>query len=77
MKTVHATQITETTFRYPCSCKRGFHIHGSNGDLSNREEHRSCHCYSALHKYDGPVCIVIDDDTERVLKGVKKKSQSK
>ena len=71
MKTVHATQITETTFRYLCSCERGFHIHGSNGDLSNREEHRSCHCY------DGPVCIVIDDDTERVLKGVKKKSQSK
>ena len=73
MKTVHATQITETTFRYPCSCKRGFHIHGSNGDLSNREEHRSCHC----SKYDGPACVVIDDDTERVLKGAKKKSQSK
>jgi hypothetical protein len=77
MKTVHATQITETTFRYPCCCKRGFHIHGSNGDLSNREEYRSSHCHSAVHKYDGPVCIVIDDDTERVLKRVKKKSQSK
>ena len=77
MKTVHVTQITETTFRYPCSCKRGFHIHGSNGDLSNREEYRSSHCHSAVHKYDGPVCIVIDDDTERVLKGAKKKSQSK
>ena len=67
MKTVHATQITETTFRYPCCCKRGFHIHG----------HWSSHCHSALHKYDGPVCIVIDDDTERVLKRAKKKSQPK
>ena len=64
MKTVHATQITNTSIRYPCTCNRGFHLHGSNNNLSNREEHRSAHC----PKYDGPVCIVIDDDTERIVK---------
>ena len=62
MLTCHATNITNNSIRYKCLWKRGFHIHGSNGDLSNRIEYRQHHC---LH-FEGPVCIVIDEDTLRV-----------
>ena len=58
MKIVHASQITDTTFRIRCACRKGFHLFGSNGDLSDRHEHRVSHC----ERYDGPICIVIDED---------------
>ena len=64
MKIVHASQITDTTFRIRCACRQGFHLFGSNGDLSDRQEHRSSHC----ERYQGALCIVIDEDTERVYK---------
>lgn len=69
MKEVHATLMTDTRFRYRCTCRKGYHTHGNGGDpLSNRIEHRSSHCPA----YTGPVTIVIDEDTERKL--TKKKS---
>ena len=61
MEIVHASQITDTTFRIRCACRKGFHLFGSNGDLSDRHEHRVSHC----ERYDGPICIVIDEDTDR------------
>ena len=64
MRTVHASHITDTTIRCPCSCKRGFHLFGSNGDLSSRVEHRSSHCCIG----GTALCIVIDEDTVRGVK---------
>ena len=51
------------------TAKNVVHRHGSSGDLSNREEHRSHH-----KTYNFPqgnltynnVCIVINDETEKV-----------
>ena len=63
MRTVHASHITDTTIRCPCSCKRGFHLFGSSGDLSSRVEHRSSHCL--LDDVGTALCIVIDKDTVR------------
>ena len=71
MEEVHATQITETTIYYVCSCKSGFHLHGSGGDLSDRVEYRSCHCQA----FEGPVRIVIDEDTLRKIKSNSKIKQ--
>jgi len=66
MRTVHASHITDTTIRCPCSCKRGFHLFGSSGDLSSRVEHRSSHCL--LDDEGTALCIVIDEDTVRGVK---------
>jgi hypothetical protein len=77
MKTVHASLVTDATIRVRCACRQGFHLFGSNGDLSDRQEHRSSHC----ERYQGPLCIVIDEDTERVHtnkpKATKKPKNSK
>ena len=38
---VHAYEMTDTQFKYKCSCKKGFHCHGNGGDpFSNRIEYR-------------------------------------
>ena len=29
---VHAYEMTDTTFKYKCPCKKGFHCHGNGGD---------------------------------------------
>ena len=29
---VHAYEMTDTQFKYKCSCKKGFHCHGNGGD---------------------------------------------
>ena len=62
---VQAYEITSAIVKYRCQCKRGFHIHGSAGDLSNRVEERVSHC----HLYpDVPVRIHITDATIRKIK---------
>ena len=61
---VQAFEMTNTTFKYRCKCKKGFHVHGNGGDLSDRVEYRSCHCQA----FEGPVRIVIDEDTLRKIK---------
>jgi len=71
---VHAYEMTDTTFKYKCSCKKGFHIHGNGGDpFTNRIEYRSSHCLRSPQQVD--LDIVIDDRTTRKLK--KQKSKSK
>jgi len=72
---VIATEIDKFNFKYRCPCcytsykKDGeprknafnkYHTHGSNGDLSNRIEHRTHH---GLNPFE--VTIVIDDTTIR------------
>ena len=43
--TTHAFEMTDTTFKYRCPCKKGFHVHGNGGDpFTNRVEYRSSHC---------------------------------
>ena len=61
---VQAVEITETVFKYKCNCKRGFHSHGSAGDLSNRVEERVSHCPQC----PGELRIHITDATIRKLK---------
>ncbi len=42
---VQAFEMTDTTFKYKCPCKKGFHIHGNGGDpFTNRVEYRTSHC---------------------------------
>ena len=31
---VNAFEMTDTQFKYRCSCKKGFHVHGNGGDPS-------------------------------------------
>ena len=61
---VQAVEITETVFKYTCNCKRGFHSHGSAGDVSNRVEERVSHCPQC----PGELRIHITDATIRKLK---------
>ena len=69
---VQAFEMTNTTFKYRCKCKKGFHVHGNGGDpFSNRVESRSCHCQA----FEGPVRIVIDEDTLRKIKSNSKIKQ--
>jgi len=71
---IHAYEMTDTQFKYKCSCKKGFHCHGNGGDpFSNRIEYRSSHCERAPQSID--LEIRIDDRTVRKLK--KQKSKSK
>ena len=30
---VQAFEMTDTTFKYRCNCKKGFHLHGNGGDF--------------------------------------------
>ena len=79
---VQAFEMTDTTFKYKCPCKKGFHIHGNGGDpFTNRVEYRSSHCI-AQQKSKEPVEleIHITDETARKLitkKLKKQKSKSK
>ena len=67
-----AFEMTDTTFRYRCPCKKGFHIHGNGGDpFTNRVEYRSSHCKYQSRELE----IHITDKTTRKLK--KQKSKSK
>ena len=69
---VHAYEMTDTQFRYRCSCKRGYHWHGNGGDpFKNRREFRSSHCETS--KDDRELCIHIDERTTRTLKSSKQK----
>jgi hypothetical protein len=79
---VHAYEMTDTVFKYKCSCKKGFHIHGNGGDpFHNRIEYRSSHCLRSPQQPNErssqsiDLEIVIDDRTVRKLK--KQKSKSK
>ena len=86
---VHAYEMTDTQFKYKCSCKNGFHCHGNGGDpFTNRIEYRSSHCQfqsciaqpngrSPQQVNEGPcdLEIIINDRTTRKLK--KQKSKSK
>ena len=79
---VHAYEMTDTVFKYKCSCKKGFHIHGNGGDpFTNRVEHRSSHCLRSTQQPNERASqsidleIMIDDRTVRKLK--KQKSKSK
>ena len=71
-----AKEINDKTFRYRCNkcysrykkngepCKNAYlvsHTHGSNGDLSNRIEHRTSHCCGGSREIE----IIINDDTIR------------
>ena len=72
VKHVHAYEMTDTQFRYRCSCKRGYHWHGNGGDPhKNRREFRSSHCETS--KDDRELCIHIDERTTRTLKSRKQK----
>ena len=83
----HAFEMTDTTFKYKCPCKKGFHVHGNGGDpFTNRVEYRSSHCQFqsciAQQKSKEPVEleIHITDETARKLitkKLKKQKSKSK
>ena len=62
---VEAFEITETLFKYMCiHCERGYHSHGSAGDVSNRVEERVSHCPQC----PGELRIHITDATIRKLK---------
>ena len=64
---VHAYEMTDTQFKYKCSCKHRRHIHGNSGNpLKNRREYRSSHC----PRDDREVCIHITDKTIRRLKSM-------
>ena len=70
----HAYEMTDTTFKYKCPCKKGFHIHGNGGDPStNRVEYRTSHCQRSKEPVE--LEIHITDQTTRKLK--KQKSKSK
>ena len=69
---VQAFEMTDTTFKYRCKCKKGFHLHGNGGDpFSNRVESRSSHC----PEFDGEVNIHITDNTTRKLRQTKSASK--
>ena len=62
---VDACEMTDTTFKYKCNCKKGFHVHGNGGDpFANRVESRSSHCA----EFKGEMRIHITDNTIRKLK---------
>ena len=73
----HAFEMTDTTFKYRCLCKKGFHVHGNGGDpFTNRVEYRSSHCIAQQKSKESvELEIHITDDTIRKLK--KQKSKSK
>ena len=73
---VNALSIDKLMFRYECplcytkykksgyprkNARHTIHRHGSNGDITNRNEHRGSHCPAKM-----PVCIHITDETQRV-----------
>ena len=67
---VHAFEMTDTSFKYKCPCKKGFHTHGNGGDpFSNRVEYRSSHCQRS--KESAELEIHITDDTIRKLRKLK------
>ncbi len=71
---VLAYEMTDTTFKYKCPCKKGFHIHGNGGDpFTNRVEYRTSHCQRSKEPVE--LEIHITDQTTRKLK--KQKSKSK
>ena len=76
---VHAYEMTDTQFKYKCSCKKGFHCHGNGGDpYTNRIEYRSSHCIAQPNERSPQSIeleVHIDDRTTRKLK--KQKSKSK
>ena len=62
---VHAYEMTDTQFKYKCSCKHRRHTHGNSGDpFKNRREFRTSHC----PQDDRDLCIHITDKTVRRLK---------
>ena len=69
---VQAFEMTDTQFKYRCTCKKGFHAHGNGGDpFTNRVEHRSSHC----PEFEGEVCIFITDNTTRNCGKLKSESK--
>ena len=67
---VQAFEMTDTTFKYKCPCKKGFHIHGNGGDpFTNRVEYRSSHCERSKEPVE--LEIHITDDTIRKLRKLK------
>ena len=77
---VYAETISNKQFKFKCpfcwtkykkngkpykKAKRKYHFHGSDGDLSNRVEHRSAHCYGN-DEYSTDFNIYITDDTIRI-----------
>jgi len=71
---VQASEMTDTTFKYKCPCKKGFHIHGNGGDpFTNRVEYRSSHCERLKEPVE--LEIHITDDTIRKLRKLKSKSK--
>ena len=46
----------------PCNCKRGYHVHGSGGDFSNRVTSRIGHGMPECKPYS---TIIINDTTLR------------
>ena len=66
---VTAFEMDDTQFKYRCSCKKGYHVHGNGGDpFTNRVEYRSSHC-AVLRELGQPRHseIHITDQTERKL----------
>ena len=63
----HAVEMTDTTFKYKCPCKKGFHVHGNGGDpFTNRVEYRTSHCQRSKEPVE--LEIHITDKTTRKLK---------
>ena len=61
-----AFEMTDTTFKYRCLCKKGFHVHGNGGDpFTNRVEYRSSHCQRSKEPVE--LEIHITDETARKL----------
>ena len=58
-----ATAIDEVHIKYHCPKCNGIHMHGSNGDLSSREEMRSSHC--GLSHHDDTVRLIVTAATKR------------
>ena len=49
-------------------CKMDFHTHGSDGDLTNRTEHRGNHCIQTKQNksaYNNNLEIIINSSTKR------------
>ena len=65
---VDACEMTDTQFKYPCKCKKGFHVHGNGGDpWTNRVEDRTSHC-QGIHKGREMRIHITDSNTIRKLK---------
>ena len=74
----HAFEMTDTTFKYKCPCKKGFHVHGNGGDpFTNRVEYRSSHCIAQQKSKESvELEIHITDDTIRKLTSKKPGNKS-